>query len=164
VRLSAPFLHQTAGAKITGWPPGKGKHSYKIVGARNAKLEGASAVSATLQRGEKNMAGNGIVEVTDANFDQDVLKSDKPVLVDFWATWCGPCRAIAPIVAELAEQYKDKIKVGKMDVDSNSATPMRYKVTGIPTLLVFKGGQVVEQLVGYRPKDAIAQALDKHIG
>ena len=92
------------------------------------------------------MAGNGIVEVTDANFDQDVLKSDKPVLVDFWATWCGPCRAIAPIVEELATEYKDKIKIGKMDVDSNSATPMRYKVTGIPTLLVFKGGQVVEQL------------------
>jgi thioredoxin 1 len=112
----------------------------------------------------ETMAGNGIVEVTDANFDQDVLKSDKPVLVDFWATWCGPCRAIAPIVEELASEYKDKIKIGKMDVDSNSATPMRYKVTGIPTLLVFKGGQVVEQLVGYRPKDAIAQALNKHIG
>src|SRR5215472_15975094 len=110
------------------------------------------------------MAGNGIVEVTDANFDQDVLKSDKPVLVDFWATWCGPCRAIAPIVEELAAEYKDKIKIGKMDVDSISATPMRYKVTGIPTLLVFKGGQVVEQLVEYRPKDAIAQALNKHIG
>jgi thioredoxin 1 len=110
------------------------------------------------------MAGNGIVEVTDANFDQDVLKSDKPVLVDFWATWCGPCRAIAPIVEELAAEFKDKVTIGKMDVDSNSSTPMRYKVTGIPTLLVFKGGQVVEQLVGYKPKDAIAQALNKHLG
>jgi thioredoxin 1 len=109
------------------------------------------------------MAGNGIVEVTDANFDQDVLKSDKPVLVDFWATWCGPCRAIAPIVEELAKDYQGKIKIGKMDVDANSSTPMRYKVTGIPTLLVFKGGQVVEQLVGYRPKEAIAQALDRHV-
>lgn len=98
------------------------------------------------------MAGNGIVEVTDANFDQDVLKSDKPVLVDFWATWCGPCRAIAPIVEELAKDYQGKIKIGKMDVDANSSTPMRYKVTGIPTLLVFKGGQVVEQIVGYRPR------------
>jgi thioredoxin 1 len=110
------------------------------------------------------MAGNGIVEVTDANFDQDVLKSDKPVLVDFWATWCGPCRAIAPIVEELATEYQGKIKIGKMDVDSNSATPMRYKVTGIPTLLVFKGGQVVEQFVGYKPKEILTQALNKHVG
>src|SRR3984885_9415180 len=110
-----------------------------------------------------NMAGNGILEVNDANFDQDVLKSDQPVLVDFWATWCGPCRAIAPIVEELAKDYHGKIKVGKMDVDSNSATPMRYKVTGIPTLLVFKGGQVVEQIVGYKPKEAIAQALNRHV-
>jgi thioredoxin 1 len=107
--------------------------------------------------------GNGILEVTDANFDADVLKSDKPVLVDFWATWCGPCRAIAPIVEELAHDYQGKIKIGKMDVDANSSTPMRYKVTGIPTLLVFKGGQVVEQIVGYKPKEAIAQALDRHV-
>jgi len=110
------------------------------------------------------MASNAIFEVTDSNFEQDVLKADQPVLVDFWAAWCGPCRALAPIVDELAQQFQGKIKVGKMDVDSNSATPMRYKVTGIPTLLVFKGGQVVEQLVGYRPKDAIQQALEKHIG
>ena len=110
------------------------------------------------------MASDAILEVTDANFDQAVLKSDQPVLIDFWATWCGPCRAIAPIVEELATEFQGRIKIGKMDVDSNSATPMRYKVTGIPTLLVFKGGQVVEQLVGYRPKDAIAQALNKHIG
>jgi thioredoxin 1 len=112
---------------------------------------------------ERKMAAPGIIEVTDASFDQEVLKSDTPVLVDFWATWCGPCRALAPVVDELATHYGSKLKVGKMDVDSNSATPMRYKVTGIPTLLVFKGGQVVEQLVGYRPKDAIQQALDKHI-
>jgi thioredoxin 1 len=110
------------------------------------------------------MASNTIFEVNDANFDQDVLKSDQPVLVDFWAAWCGPCRALAPIVDELAQHFQGKIKVGKMDVDSNSATPMRYKVTGIPTLLVFKGGQVVEQLVGYRPKEAIQQALEKHVG
>jgi len=110
------------------------------------------------------MASNAIVEVTDANFDADVLKSVQPVLVDFWATWCGPCRAIAPIVEELATEYTGKVRVGKMDVDRNSATPMRYKVTGIPTLLVFKNGQVVEQLVGYKSKDDIQKALDRHVG
>jgi thioredoxin 1 len=110
------------------------------------------------------MASNGILEVTDANFDQDVLKSDQPVLVDFWAAWCGPCRALAPIVDELAKDYHGKIKVGKMDVDCNSATPMRYGVRGIPTLLVFKGGQVKEQIVGYVPKETIQKAIDKHVG
>jgi thioredoxin 1 len=110
------------------------------------------------------MANNSIVEVTDANFDADVLKSDKPVLIDFWATWCGPCRAIAPIVDELATEYQGKVKVGKMDVDRNSATPMRYGVRGIPTLLVFKDGQVKEQIVGYVPKEQIQKALDKHVG
>ena len=110
------------------------------------------------------MAGNGIVEVTDSNFDQDVLKSEQPVLVDFWAAWCGPCRAIAPIVDELATEYAGKLKVTKMDVGRNSATPMRYGVRGIPTLLVFKGGQVKEQIVGYVAKEQIQKALDKHVG
>jgi thioredoxin 1 len=113
---------------------------------------------------EALMASNAIVEVNDSNFDQDVLKSDKPVLIDFWAAWCGPCRALAPIVDELATAYEGKVKVAKMDVDRNSATPMRYGVRGIPTLLVFKGGQVKEQIVGYVPKEQIQKALDKHIG
>jgi thioredoxin 1 len=136
----------------------------KIVRPGNASSMQRPPIGRRFTTRRKKMAGNGIVEVTDANFDQDVLKSDQPVLVDFWATWCGPCRAIAPIVEELARDYQGKVKIGKMDVDSNSATPMRYKVTGIPTLLVFKGGQVVEQLVGYKPKEAIAQALNKHVG
>jgi len=110
------------------------------------------------------MAAAGIVEVTDQNFDQDVLKSDTPVLLDFWAAWCGPCRAIATIMDELASEYAGKVKISKMDVDRNNATPMRYGVRGIPTLLVFKGGQVKEQIVGYVPKEQIQKALDKHIG
>ncbi|MEO6119990.1 MAG: thioredoxin [Terriglobales bacterium] len=109
------------------------------------------------------MASQAVTEVNDATFEQDVLKSEQPVLVDFWAAWCGPCKAIAPIVDEVAEAYQGKAKVMKMDVDKNSSTPMRYNVRGIPTLLVFKGGQVKEQIVGYVGKEAIESALKKHV-
>ncbi len=109
------------------------------------------------------MASNSIFEVTDSNFDQTVLKSEQPVMVDFWAAWCGPCRALAPVVDELASTYSGKLKVGKMDVDKNMATPQRYNVRGIPTLMIFKGGQVKEQIVGYVAKETIEKALERHI-
>ncbi|HZD93368.1 MAG TPA: thioredoxin [Candidatus Sulfotelmatobacter sp.] len=109
------------------------------------------------------MASAAILEVTDGNFDQEVLKSDQPVMIDFWAAWCGPCKALAPVVDEVATAYSGKVKVGKMDVDSSPVTPQRYGVRGIPTLLIFKGGQVQEQIVGYVARDVIEKALNKHV-
>ena len=109
------------------------------------------------------MAGNAVLEVTDGNFEQEVLKSEQVVMIDFWAAWCGPCKALAPIVDEVAAHYNGKLKVMKMDVDKNSATPNRYGVRGIPTLLVFKDGVVKEQIVGRVPKETIQKAVDKHL-
>jgi thioredoxin 1 len=108
------------------------------------------------------MSGN-IINVTDSNFDTMVLKADTPALVDFWASWCAPCKAIAPIVEEVANTYDGKLIVAKMNVDENPSTPGRYGVRGIPTLILFKDGNVVDQLVGAVPKSQITELIDKGV-
>jgi thioredoxin 1 len=107
------------------------------------------------------MASEFVFEVNDAEFDKEVLQSETPVLVDFWAAWCGPCRALAPVVDEIAKQYNGKLRVAKMDVDRNAVTPGKYGIRGIPALLLFKGGKVADQIVGFVPKDTIDKSITK---
>lgn len=104
------------------------------------------------------------LELTDSNFQNEVLNSDQPVLVDFWAAWCGPCRAIAPAIEQLADDFEGRAKVGKVDVDQNQQTAMQYNVRSIPTLLFFKDGEVVDQLVGAAPKKVLAEKLESLAG
>lgn len=101
--------------------------------------------------------------VTDATFEKIVLTSDKPVLVDFWAPWCGPCRAIAPIVEEIAREYEGKLTVAKLNTDENPTTAQKYSIAGIPSLYLFKNGKVVEQVVGAVPKTTLLDAINKHL-
>ena len=108
--------------------------------------------------------GKNTVEITDTNFEQEVAASPVPVLVDFWAEWCGPCRMIAPTVEAVAEEYTGKVKVGKVNVDENIGTAGRFNIRGIPTLLLFKGGQVVDQRVGAVGKNDIVKMLSPHVG
>lgn len=107
------------------------------------------------------MAGEKLLQVTDSEFESTVLQSDKPVLVDFWAAWCGPCQAIGPTVEELADEYEGKVTVAKMNVDENPKTPGRYGIRAIPTLIVFNGGEVAEQITGAVAKSQIVKALEK---
>jgi len=102
-----------------------------------------------------------VTEVNDVNFDAEVLKSNVPVLIDFWAPWCGPCKAIAPVVEALAEEYDGRLKIVKLNVDENPSTPSKYGVRGIPNLLLFKKGSVAEQIVGAVPKAHLVRAIDR---
>jgi thioredoxin 1 len=102
-----------------------------------------------------------IFQVTDDNFEAEIMKSDLPAMVDFWAEWCGPCRMVGPVVEELANQYKGKVKIGKMDVDKNRQTPAKFGIRNIPTLILFKGGQVAQTIIGAQPKSYIEGELKK---
>ena len=104
-----------------------------------------------------------VAEFTDDNFEAEVLKSDKPVLVDFWATWCGPCRAIAPVIEELSKEYEN-VKFGKLDIDGSRATAMKYDVQSIPTLIIYKDGEVVQRAMGAQPKSKLAELIDGALG
>ncbi len=109
------------------------------------------------------MATNKIVEFTKNNFDQIVTNSDKPVLVDFWASWCGPCRAVAPVMEQLAEEYDGKAVIGKVNVDDENEISAKFRIMSIPTVMLFKGGQVVDKIVGSRPKADFENLLNKNI-
>ena len=109
------------------------------------------------------MAGDNVQTFTDGNFDDTVLKSSEPVLVDFWAEWCGPCKRLNPTVDALATDYAGKVTVGKLNVDENPSVSFKFQIRGIPTLLLFKGGEVVESFVGLAGKDELKKVIDKHI-
>jgi thioredoxin 1 len=110
------------------------------------------------------MAGKSTITVTDQSFAEQVLGSDKPVLVDFWATWCGPCKMVAPVLEEIASEHEEKITIAKMDIDANPSTPRDYRIMSIPTMILFSGGKPVKQIVGAKPKAALLADLADYLG
>jgi thioredoxin len=121
-------------------------------------------VAALYSTDERNDVGATTTEVTDTTFDDEVLRSDRPVLVDFWAEWCGPCRMVAPVLEEIAAEHADRIRVVKLNVDENPEIARRYQIMSIPTMSVFSGGQVVKSIVGAKPKAALLRELEPIIG
>ena len=109
------------------------------------------------------MAAVNVQTFTDSNFDQSVLQSGQPVLVDFWAEWCGPCKRLGPTIDQLATEYAGKVTIGKLNVDENPNTAIKFQIRGIPAVMLFKGGQMVEQVIGLAPKEEFQKAIDKHI-
>ena len=109
------------------------------------------------------MASEKVATLTDTNFDQSVIKSAQPVLVDFWAEWCGPCKRLGPTIEQLASEYAGKVTIGKLNVDDNPNTAIKFQIRGIPAVLLFKGGEIVESVIGLAPKDDFKKAIDKHI-
>ena len=112
---------------------------------------------------KETIMSEDIIEVTDATFEAEVLKSDKPVLIDFWAVWCGPCKIIVPSLENIAKEYKDRLKVAKMNVDESPMTPSKFSVMSIPTLLLFQAGEVKETIIGALPQKKIEEAINKHL-
>lgn len=109
------------------------------------------------------MAGNGVIILTKENFEQEVLNSEKPVLVDFWAQWCGPCRAVAPVMDEIAQEFEGSVKVGKINVDEQSELAAKYKIMSIPTVILFKNGQIAEKVTGVRSKQEFSDLVKKNL-
>ncbi len=109
------------------------------------------------------MASEAIIEINDSNFESEVVNSDVPVLIDFWAPWCGPCKAVAPMVEEISSSYEGRIKVGKLNVDENQSTTMKFGIRSIPTLIMFKGGEAVDQIIGAVPKGEIERVVEKSL-
>ena len=109
------------------------------------------------------MAAENVQTFTDTNFDQSVLQNGQPVLVDFWAEWCGPCKRLGPTIDQLASEYAGKVTIGKLNVDENPNTAIKFQIRGIPAVLLFKGGEIVESVIGLAPKDDFKKAIDKHI-